>query len=217
MARQDGTIWRFVPAALGLLCAALLTITLVTCSGVADRALSDWAPSNDYGERAFDTYTLVSEDRPDAPVLTVTPPSWVIGVATDGAREENPSQSFRHLTYTFETGNVVFTYATDSVDDFLAWRLNEDTIITSHLFGGRYTNIEVGTPSTATLGGHDVTWGTYSFNDEYGRPNSCFVSACVVADDQVLTVVATESLVEEDAVPFLSEQVLQDIWSGITW
>lgn len=217
MERQNGTIWRFVPAALGLLCAALLTITLVTCSGVADRALNDWVPSNDYGERTFDTYTLVAEDNPDAPVLTVTPPAWVIGVATDSAREEDPSQSFTHLTYTFETGNVVLTYATDSVADFLAWQLNEDTIITSHLFGGRYTNIEVGTPVTTTLGGHDVTWGTYSYNDEYKRPNICFVSACVVANDQVLTVVATESLTEEGTTPFLGEQTLEDIWSGITW
>ena len=69
----ENPLVRHLPGALGLLCAILLTITLVTCSGIADRALSDWVPSDDYGERAFESYTLVSEDAPEAPAITATP------------------------------------------------------------------------------------------------------------------------------------------------
>lgn len=217
MPRQDHSLWRFVPAALGLLCAALLTIMLVTCSGVGERMLSDWIPSNDYGERTYETYSLVSWDAADAPTLAVTPPSWVIGVATEDAPEDDPSTSTTHLTYTFETGNVVLTYAADDVDDFLAWQLNEDTIITSHLFGGRYTDIEVGQVAQATMGGHEVSWGRYSFNDEYGRLNVCLASAAEVADGQVLTVVVNESLPDGVSEASISEETLADVWAGITW
>ena len=216
MASRENPLMRLLPAALGLLCATLLTISLVTCSGVADRALSDWIPTNDYGERTFETYTLVSEDSDNAPEIQVTPPDWVIGVATDGATEEDPSRSRTHLTYTFDTGNVVLTYASDNVDDFLAWQLNEDTIITSHLFGGRYTNIVVGEATHAVLGGHDISWGSYSFDDEYGRRNTCFVSAAEVADGQVLTVVATEDPIDGEQ-SFLGEAALNDLWDGISW
>lgn len=217
MAPRENPLIRFLPAALGLLCAALLTFTLVTCSGVADRTFSDWVPRNDYGERTFDSYTLISEDAPEAPELVVTPPDWVVGVATDSASEEEPSRSFTHLTFTFETGNVVLTYATDDVDDFLAWQLNEDTIITSHLFGGRYTGIEVSCVTRSTMGHHEVAWGTYAFKDEYGRPNLCYVSATEVADGQVLTIVATETPDEEKGKAFLSEDVLSELWEGVTW
>ncbi len=208
---------RFVPAVLGLVCAALLTITLVTCSGVGDRMLSDWVPRDDYGERLFEAYSLVSEDSDTAPELTVTPPEWVIGVATDSTTEDDPSRSYTHLTYSFETGNVVLTYATDNVDDFLSWQLNEDTIITSHLFGGRYTDIQVGKPTQATFGNHTVTWGTYAYDNEYERRNICYVSAAEIADGQVLTVVASEELREEGTEPFLSDAVLSEIWSGVSY
>ena len=208
---------RFVPAALGLLCATLLTITLVTCSGVGERMLSDWIPSDDYGERTYETYTLTSDDDPEAPTLTVAPPSWVIGVATDDAPEDDPSASTAHLTYSFETGSVVLTYTTDDVDSFLAWQLNEDTIITSHLFGGRYTDIEVGQVQHSDLGGHEVAWGRYSFNDEYGRLNVCLASAVEVANGQVLTLVINESLPDGVIEASISEQTLADVWSGISW
>ncbi|MBQ9005740.1 MAG: hypothetical protein IJ092_05130 [Atopobiaceae bacterium] len=216
MASRENPLMRLLPAALGLVCATLLTITLVTCSGVADRALSDWVPSNEYGERAFEVYTLVSEDSDTAPKLRVAPPEWVIGVATEDAPEGDLSRSHTHLTYTFATGNVVLTYATDNVDDFLAWQLSEDTIITSHLFGGRYTNIVVGQATHAEMGGHDVSWGTYSFDDEYGRRNTCFASAAEVGDGQVLTIVATENA-KDGEQPFLDEASLTDLWEGIAW
>lgn len=213
----ENPLVRLLPGALGLLCAILLTITLVTCSGIADRALSDWVPSDDYGERAFESYTLVSEDAPEAPAITATPPDWVIGVATDGASEDDPSRSYTHLTYSFETGNVVLTYATDDVADLLAWQLNEDTIITSHLFGGRYTNIEVGDPVKATLGGRELSWGTYAFDDEYGRRNVCLVSATQTSDGQVLAVVASEVIPDGSEQAFLDQQRLEQLWAGLSW
>lgn len=216
MTTNNSPFMRLLPAALGLICATLLTISLVTCSGFADRALSDWVPSNDYGERSYDSYLLSSEDSPSAPQLSVTPPDWAIGVATEGATEEALDSSLTHLTYTFETGNVVLTYATDDVDDFLAWQLNEDTIITSHLFGGRYTNIVVGIVTQSSFGGHDVSWGTYAFDNEYGRRNVCYVSACAVADGQVLTVVASEE-VPDGGQAFLDEGALSQLWEGVSW
>jgi|GEM_PF-1504877 len=216
MASRENPLVRLLPAALGLACATLLTISLVTCSGVADRALSDWVPSNEYGERAFESYTLASEDADAAPTLHVTPPDWVIGVATEGSTKDEPNRSLTHLTYTFATGNVVLTYASDDVDEFLAWQLDEDTIITSHLFGGRYTNIVVGSPSRATWGGHDVSWGSYSFDDEYGRHNTCYVSAAALSEGQVLAIVATEEDIKDNQ-PFLDETTLASIWEGVVW
>ena len=100
---------------------------------------------------------------------------------------------------------------------FLAWQLNEDTIITSHLFGGRYTDIEVGQVQHSDLGGHEVAWGRYSFNDEYGRLNVCLASAMEVANGQVLTVVINESLPDGVIEASISEQTLADVWSGISW
>lgn len=217
MPKTANPLVRFVPALLGLMCAALLTISLVTCSGVADRAISDWIPSDDYGERLFETYTLSTEDSSEAPDLTVTPPDWAIGVATDSASAEDPSHSFSHLTYTFDTGNVVLTYATDDIESYLEWQLNEDTIITSHLFGGRYTNIVVGNVQHTSLGGHDVAWGTYSFDNEYGRRNICFASACEVADGQVLTITSSEELPDGVTEAFFGEDSLQSVWEGVSW
>lgn len=216
MDKNASGFWRLVPAALGLLCAVTLTATLVTCSGFADRTLSDWVPATDMGTRTSTAYTLISETSDDAPELLVVPPKWVVGVATEDAGDDDLSRSLTHLTYTFEGGNVVLTYAADSVDDFLEWQLSEDTIITSHLFGGRYTNIEVGKPKTSTLGGHEVSWGTYAFDDEYGRRNVAYVSAAEVEDDEMLAIVASETL-EDGAEPFLSEQVLDELWQAVTW
>lgn len=210
------SLTRFIPAALGLICAALLTVTLVTCSGAADHAISNWLPSDDYGEKAFEHYALVTEDSQVAPELIVTPPSWVIGVATDSATEDDPSRSYTHLTYTFDTGNVVMTYASDKIDDFLAWQLNEDTIITSHLFGGRYTDIVVGTPTHATFGEHDVTWGMYSYLNEYERQCISYVSAAAFSDGQVLTVVTSEELRDGTTEAHMNESRLAELWEGVT-
>jgi hypothetical protein len=208
---------RFVPAALGLLCATLLTITLVTCSGVGERMLSDWIPSDDYGERTYETYTLTSDDDREAPMLTVVPPSWVIGVATDGAPEDDPSASTAHLTYSFETGNVVLTYTTDDVDSFLAWQLNEDTIITDHIFGGRFTEIRIGDIRHEQIAGHDVVWGSYTYLNEYKRLCVSYIGATDVADNQTLNLTMNEEIRDEGTEPFLTDDVFHEVWESAVW
>ena len=208
--------------------AILLALSLAGCgSSNSDSADSEQKAdpiaslfADDYGTRDYEIYTLGTTDDETAPTLTVVPPDWVIGVAPDQASEDDPSHGMDHLTCTFENGNFYYTYVADDARSYVEYYVSEDTIITDHLFGGRFTEIELGPITTEEIGGHEVLWGSYTYKDEYDRPNCAYVAACDVRDGIVITLTATESIPRDaaaDATFFLDGARFREIWEALSW
>ena len=191
--------------------AAVLVAVLAGCSDIEEIF------ADDYGSRDFETYTISSESSEVSPVISITPPDWVIGVSAQDAPEDDPSAAQSYLTCTFETGHYVFGYGKDDAEEYVAYYVNEDTIITDHLFGGRFTQIEVSDIRHEELGGHDVVWGSYTYLNEYGRPCVAYVGATDVADGQVLNLTMNEEIREEGVEPFLSDEVFREVWETAVW
>lgn len=191
--------------------AALLVAALTACGDVEEIF------ADDYGSRDFQTYTIASESSEASPVVSVTPPEWVIGVSASDAPEDDPSAALSYLTCTFEGGHYVFGYGPDDAEEYVAYYVNEDTVITDHLFGGRFTDIRIGDIRHETIAGHDVVWGSYTYLNEYERLCVAYVGATNMGDGQVLNLTMNEEIRDEGTEPFLSEDVFREVWESATW
>lgn len=191
--------------------AATLASALTGCADVEEIF------ADDYGTRDFETYTLATESSEIAPIIQITPPEWVIGVSASDAPVDDPSAALSYLTCTFETGHYVFGYGKDNAEEYVAYYVNEDTIITDHIFGGRFTEIRIGDIRHEQIAGHDVVWGSYTYLNEYKRLCVSYIGATDVADNQTLNLTMNEEIRDEGTEPFLTDDIFHEVWESAVW
>ncbi len=162
-----------------------------------------------------DSVVLVPWHDDAAPQVTVGFPAWLETVKYEPLADDAGVAEER-IGCLWARGSVDIAYTSDDAEKYLACQLDADTIVGAHLFGGRYTQVEVSEVMRTEVGGHEVLWGWYRFDDEYGRPNMCFVSAVQIDEGNALEILVVEPSIREGGIT-LDESYLFSIWETVSW
>lgn len=164
---------------------------------------------------AQDSIAILPWNDGDASAVTIGFPAWLDTVKYEPLADD-PSIAEERIGGMWARGSMDVAYASDDAQKYMAYQLDEDYIVGNHLFGGRYTQVESSEIQRTEIGGHEVLWGWYRFNDEYDRPNMFFVSAAQIDENYSLEIVVAEPSIREGGIT-LDETYLFSIWETVAW
>ena len=131
-------------------------------------------------------------------------------------KEQVVRQQLERIGGLWARGSIDIAYTSDDAVKYMEYQLDPDYIVGNHLFGSRYTQVEASDIRRAEIGGHEVLWGWYRFNDEYDRPNMYYVSVAQVTEGEALEILVVEPSIREGGIT-LDESYLFSLWELVSW
>ncbi|MCR4871455.1 MAG: hypothetical protein K5859_09190 [Atopobiaceae bacterium] len=190
--------------------AALLALVLSGCFG---DGMSPNAVTVDLATQ--DAVTVIPWKDEAAPQVTVGLPDWLETVKYEPDPDDG-SIALERIGGLWARGSIDIAYTSDDAVKYMEYQLDPDYIVGNHLFGSRYTQVEASDIQRAEIGGHEVLWGWYRFNDEYDRPNMYYVSVAQVTEGEALEILVVEPSIREGGIT-LDESYLFSLWELVSW
>ena len=190
--------------------AALLALVLSGCFG---DGMSPNAVTVDLATQ--DSVTVIPWKDEAAPQVTVGLPDWLETVKYEPDPDDG-SLALERIGGLWARGSIDIAYTSDDAVKYMEYQLDPDYIVGNHLFGSRYTQVEASDIKRTEIGGHEVLWGWYRFNDEYDRPNMYYVSVAQVTEGEALEILVVEPSVRDGNIT-LDESYLFSLWELVSW
>lgn len=195
---------------IALIAAFLVCLPLAGCLG---DGMSPNAVTVDLA--AQDSVVVIPWKDEEAPQVTVGFPEWLETVKYEPDPDDG-SLALERVGGLWARGSVDIAYTSDDAVKYMEYQLDPDYIVGNHLFGGRYTQVESSEIQRTEIGGHEVLWGWYRFNDEYDRPNMYYVSVVQVTEGEALEILVVEPSVRDGSIT-LDESYLFSLWELVNW